>query len=147
MSQRTTVADVEAILISNKQYDGSTSLQPFLDTAVPLVDWLVTKDTDSLLSAAMLERIEAYLSAHFYGHADQFVQSKSTGRATGAFQGQTAMVLMATYYGQTACLLDVTGNLAARSKDAEQGKPTDYGVGVTWLGRPPSTQTDYVDRD
>lgn len=147
MAQRTTTADVQAILVSNKQYDGTTSLQPFIDTAVVLVDWIVTKDTDSELSASALERIEAYLAAHFYGHADQFFTSKNTGRASAAFQGQTAMVLMATYYGQTACLLDVTGNLSARSKDAEQGKKSDLGLGVEWMGKPPTEQTDYEDRD
>lgn len=147
MPQRTTSADVQAILVTNKQYDGTTDLQPFIDTAVVLTDWLETNDTGGTLSETALERIEAYLAAHFYGHADQFFTSKSTGRASGSFQGQTQMVLMSTYYGQTACLLDTTGLLAQRSKDAERGSPVDYGVGIEWVGKPVSEQIDYIDRD
>ncbi len=145
MAARTIDTDVIAIL--GKHYDSvdEPSLTPFIDTATLLVDWLAGQDTDSELSAAVLKRIEAYLTAHFYAHSDQISQSKGVGRANASYQGQTAMALNGSQYGQTACLLDVTGNLAARSRQAEVGVTIE--LTGTWLGKPPSEQTDYEDRD
>jgi len=97
------------------------------------------------LNATLAESVECFLAAHFYAHADQLLQSKSTGGSSGSFQGQTGQVLSSTQYGQTAMLLDVTGLLAKRSKEAETGQKRV--AGVSWLGLPPSEQTDYEDRD
>jgi hypothetical protein len=72
--------------------------------------------------------------------SDKAYQSKSTGGASGTFQGQTGMRLESTDYGQAAMILDVTGRLASRSQG--RTRPT-----VAWGGKPPSEQTDYVDRD
>jgi len=138
MAARTTTGDVQAILGSH--YDSTISLQPFIDTAVILVDWLDTQDTDNELSVAALEMIERYIAAHIYEHADQIAQSKGVGRANATFQGQTAMYLEGTKYGQTAILLDVTGNL----KNLGKGAVT---IDIAWLGKPVSEQTDYEDRD
>ncbi|GAF90891.1 unnamed protein product, partial [marine sediment metagenome] len=82
---------------------------------------------------------------HFYAHADQLYQARSTAGASATFQGQTGMILLSTQYGQTAMLLDVTGLLAKLSKDAEEGGKRK--VTAAWLGRRPSAQTAYVDRD
>ena len=57
----------------------------------------------------------------------------------------TGKSLDSTHYGQTAKLLDTSGCLAEISKEAETGGKTT--VGIDWLGKPPSEQTDYVDRD
>ena len=114
---RTTDEDVRSIIES----DVTTSLDPFIKTASSLVDWLILQKYGDTLTATQLEVIEMWLTAHFYAHRDQLFQSKNTGKAGGSFQGQTAMVLMSTQYGQTACLLDTSGNLAALSKQTETG--------------------------
>ena len=75
MAARTTTGDVQAILGSH--YDSTISLQPFIDTAVILVDWLDTQDTDNELSVAALEMIERYIAAHIYEHADQIAQGSN----------------------------------------------------------------------
>lgn len=133
MAIRTNEALVKAILIEGKQYDNKNnpSLTAFIATANSLVEAVATADTDSILSSTDLELVERWLSAHFYGHSDQFKQNKSTGGASGGFQGQTAMVLNSTQYGQTALLLDRTGELAKLSKQAVEGKKT---AGMVWLG-------------
>jgi len=140
---RTTRIKVVEILVGH--YDGTTDLDPFIDTANELITWLDGEDTDGDLTTAMLEKIERYLAAHFYAHADQLMQSKSTGGASGAFQGQTGMGLAHTHYGYTAMVLDVTGKLAQRNKETEEGGKRK--ASVAWLGLPVSEQTDYVDRD
>jgi hypothetical protein len=126
---RTTHLKVKDIL--GDHYDGSSSLEPFIDTASSLVDKVVTADTESLLSSGDLEIIERWLSAHFYGHMDQFMSNKSTGGASGGFMGQTAMALNSTQYGQTAMTLDCTGELAKLSQQAMTGKKR---MTMTWLG-------------
>jgi hypothetical protein len=133
---RTTATAVQDILGPN--YDGVSSLTPFIDAATDIVTWLDSKDTGNDLSTATLELIERWLSAHFYAQSDPILQSKSTGRSSGVFQGQTAMGLMNTNYGQQALLLDASGNLGKRGKT----KAT-----LSWLGKAPSTQIDFADRD
>ncbi len=142
MAVRTTSEHVQEILVGH--YDGKTDLARFIATASSLVDWLVRKDTAHDLDAAALELIECYLAAHFYTHSDKIAQSKSTSGAGGTFQGQTAMVLMSTDYGQTACILDTTLRLAEHSKAAEKG--VSGRVAMEWLGKRPSEQIPYEDR-
>lgn len=140
VSQRTTSEAVRDILIQGKQYAANDDLQPFVDTAVVIVDRLEVKDEDSVLNAGTLERIEAWLSAHCYAHAYQLRQSVGKGRSNESFQGQTGMRLESTQYGQTAMVLDFTGYLFSLTKGRAR-------AAATWLGRPPSDQTDYYDRD
>jgi hypothetical protein len=145
VAARTTASAVAEILLGQYDAEGRPDLDPFISTATALVDWLAGKDTDGELTATLLERIEAFLSAHFYAHADQLLQSRSTGGASGAYQGQTAMWLNSTQYGQTAMVLDVTGRLAGMVKAAtDGGKPK---ASMEWLGKPPSEQILYTDRD
>lgn len=140
MSQRTTVEKVRSILVDRKDYDGETNLQPFIDTAVILTDRVASKDSDSELSDAALALIEAWLAAHYYCTPDRPYQSRNQGKSGGSFQGQTGMHLESTYYGQTAMDLDFTGTLANINKGTRKAK-------AHWLGKAPSAQTDYEDRD
>ena len=133
---RTNATRVEAILGGN--YNGSTDLTTHITTATIVVDRLAALDTGGILSAAALAEIEAFLSAHYYAHHDQLYQSKTTGRSGATFQGQTGMGFKSTQYGQSALELDFTGNLASLGKKAPS---------MSWLGLPPSSQTDYEDRD
>lgn len=123
---RTTNSAVSAIV----ETDSEISLSPFIATATALTDWLVSVDTEGLLTSPLLLQIETYLAAHFYSHRDQLYQSKNTGGAGGSFQGQTGMGLQSTQYGQTAMMLDVTGNLTSRN-EGRRNK-----IGAYWLGTP-----------
>lgn len=133
MAIRTDPALVRGVI----KTDEAISIAPFIDTANSLVNWLAGEDTDSDLADSTLELIERYLAAHFYeANRDRKEAQKTTGRASATFQGKTAMILMSTDPGQTACLLDVTGRLAELSIKAEKGiKPK---VGLAWLGMQPS---------
>ena len=119
--------------------ESDVSVGPFIDTANTLTDYVSSQDSDSVLTAALLKQIELYLAAHFYSHRDQLFSEKKSMDASAVFQGETAMGLRSTQYGQAAVDLDVSGTLAKLGK----GKK----LAVTWLGKPPSEQTDYVDRD
>lgn len=108
------------------------SVLPSIANATVLVDWLVTKDTNLVLTSGILERIECNLAAHFYAHKVPQYQQEMTGRSGGMKMGQNSMVLMGTPWGQDACLLDVTGTLAERSQDAATGLKRV--AGGQWLG-------------
>lgn len=116
------------------ELDSEISIDQFITTANVLTSWLSSQDTDSLLSTSLLSEIERYLAAHFYSHYDQLYSAKSTGQASAFYQGKTEMVLSSTMYGQTAMLLDVTGILAQRSKEAERGGKIRSSA--VWLGTP-----------
>jgi hypothetical protein len=138
MSVRTTERAVTAIL--GDHYDGASGLQPFIDTAVVLTDRVQAADSAGTMTSESLERVEAYLAAHFYAHADQIAQSRSTGAASGQFQGQTAMGFDATLYGQTAKRLDATGLLA------KLDQPQRPKASCRWLGKVPGDQLDADER-
>jgi hypothetical protein len=140
MSVRTTSQLVEGILLTNYDSKRVPSLQPFIDTATTVVDRLVifARSKGLLLTATELELIERWLSAHFYGIADQFYQSKKTLDSEGVFQGKTAMMLDATLYGQQALLLDWTNSLDQLQKQVR--------VRAFWMGKVPLDQTDSDNR-
>lgn len=142
MAVRIVDADVEGIV----EVDSSIPLTPFITIANLLTDRVVTCATSrgSSLTDDEAKYIEAWLSAHFYSIRDEGYTSKKTGDASATFKGQTGKSLDSTHYGQTAKLLDTSGCLAEISKDAEKGVTQ---ASMTWLGKPPSEQTDYVDRD
>ena len=137
MTWRTSESAVRSII----ETDSALTVTPFIDQASVIVDDLVVNDVDSLLSVARLELIERNLAAHFYSRRDPQYQSKATAGASATFQGQTGMGYDSTYWGQDAKRLDLTGRLALMDKEP-RAKAT-----MVWLGKPPSTQLDYEDRD
>lgn len=130
--------DVQAILGS--QYDPEISLAPFIDAATLVLDQVIACAAKKGIALTDDEKamLTKYLAAHFYGSADQFYESRRTGRASGSFRGQTQMGLNGTLYGQNAKLLDRTGCLES----------LDSGVKIRlgWLGKPPSEQIPYWER-
>jgi len=144
MAVRTTDTEVKAILLGQYDLSGEPALTAFIATASSLTDYVDTCDTLNELSTATLELIERWLAAHYYAHADQLAQSKSTGDASSSFQGVTGKGLESTQYGQTAINLDITGCLAKKNREMVEGKVK---AGITWLGKAKSDQTEYVDRD
>lgn len=139
MAVRSVSADVIELL--GGHYDASRlpSVTPFIASASSLVDKVEANDTANKLNATDLELIERWLSGHFYAQADQMFTSRSTGKASGSFQGQTGMYLENTIYGQQAMMLDITGYLMALQK----GGVVDF----AWLGKPRSEQIPYTQRN
>lgn len=143
MAYRTSQEAVKGILGGNYSATGAAAdLLPFIETANTMVDEVVTcaAAKSVTLSTALREKIERFLAAHFYAHADQLYSEKQTGKASATFQGKTDMGLDSTQYGQTAKMFDISGCLRAMSKGQTVLK-------MTWLGKPPSEQTPYRDRD
>jgi hypothetical protein len=137
MALRVTAAEIRAVI----DYDDAIPIDAFITAANALTDYVSSQDSDSLLSAALLKEIERYLAAHFYESRDPQYTSRSTGGASGNFQGQFKTGLESSKWGQHAMVLDVTGTLR-NLNDGKQAAPT-----LTWLGLAPSEQTDYIDRD
>lgn len=129
---RTTSAAVQGVLLGN--YDGVSSLTPFIDAASSVVDQVVTcMSTKGLTahSAATLELIERWVAAHAYTFADRLKTSKSTGKASASYRD--------TAFSDFAKTLDSSGCLAAILAGNR--------AQAFWLGRRPSEQTEYADRD
>lgn len=141
MAVRTTASVVQELLAHN--WDDVTSVTPYIQSASMLVDRLVVLaarlPSPITFTATELELIERWLAAHCYCQTDLLYQSKSTGGASASFQGQTAMHLESTRYGQMAMDLDYSGVLATINKRQV--------AQMYWLGKPPSSQIDYEDRD
>lgn len=143
---RTTSTAVIAVLLDDygPRGDGTLpDLTAFVETASAVVDDVedCAAARDRTLGSTRLELIERWLAAHFYAVSDQPYRSKSTADASATFQGDTAMYFEATKYGQTAMRLDPSGCLAAI------GGAAPARARAFWLGKPPSEQTDYEDRD
>lgn len=92
----------------------------------------IASDSDAL------ELVETLLAAHFYCMNDKPLQSKSSGGASGSFQGQTGQGFTATMYGQNAMRMDYSRILSA----IDTGKF----AGLEWAGKPTSEQLDWEAR-
>ncbi len=74
----------------------------------------------SLLGPDLLTEIELQLAAHFYSLRDQKYSSKSTGGASGSFQGNVGEGLAGDIHGCNALALDITGWLARINRGVQQ---------------------------
>jgi len=135
MAWRVTETEVRELIDS----DLEISVAPFIGTANALTNYVVSQDANGVLNTELKKEIEKYLAAHFYEHRDQAFAAKKTGDSSATFQGVWGKGFESSKWGQTAITLDVTGVLRALSKNAP--------IKITWLGKPPSDQIDYVDRD
>jgi len=124
MAYRTTEAAVKLII----SVDSVTipDISPFIETANNLVTQVCS---DSSYSAATLELIERWLSAHFYAIRDPRYSSETAGPVGVSYQQSVGLNLQNTSYGQQAMMIDTAGSLTKLSKGS--GKLT---VGTTWLG-------------
>jgi hypothetical protein len=129
MAWRCTADQVESLL---RDYDETIDLTPFITTANVLTSRLSARDTESVLSSRVLAEIEKYLSAYFYTYRDPQTTEEQTADASGKFQERD--------YLHVAKMLDETGNLAKMLAGSVHAT-------LQWLGKVPSDQTDYVDRD
>lgn len=133
---RTTSSRVESILVSD--YDGETDLTIYIESANSMTTDIAecAEENGTTLSATKLELIEAWLSAYFYALMDKPFVRKQTADASAEFQVAKDR---SNNYLQGAMSLDPTGCLAALS--------SGNNAQAYWLGKPPSEQIDYVDRD
>lgn len=124
-----------------RNYDPDISLDPFIAAA----NALLARHTECAsskgitLTAEETRLLTMYLAAHFYGSTDQFYTSRSTGRASGTYMGETGLGLDGTLYGQNAKLIDPTNCLAAM----DRAKIT---LRFEWLGTPYREQRNYWER-
>jgi hypothetical protein len=142
---RTTVDLVELVL--DRNYDGQMDLQQFIDTANLLVNRVATcaSDRGEPLSAEELELIERWLAAHYYAQVDPTYTSKSTDGASASFMGASGKYLEGSRFGQVAITLDPSGCLESIVASGDGGGRKV--ARAFWLGKAPSEQTDYRDRD
>lgn len=134
---RSSTEEIGAIV---RDYDLDIDMNPFIRMANVLTDRVSAKDTGSLLSSAELAEIERWLAAHFYETRDHELATETTEKSQGDYAGEFGKGLERTRAGQNAMLFDETGYLRRISKGTVVAK-------LAWLGKPPSTQVDYVDRD
>ena len=140
---RTDATAVRAVI----EVSSSLDLTAFITAASLVVDRIDACATSRgiTLGTTLLTEIETWLAAHLVSFRDQQYSEKQTDGASAKFQGQTGTGLDGSMWGQFAKQLDYSGCLAEIDKESKEGgKPS---VGFTWLGKPPSEQTDYVDRD
>ncbi len=123
--------------------DVEIPMQPFITTATVMTDYVDSCDTDNVLSANHLKEIERWLAAHYYAHRDQQYISRINVKFQGGEPG--VGTFDTTHWGRTAMGLDISGCLTRLNKEAETGRKIS--AGITWLGKAPSDQIDYVDRD
>ncbi len=145
---RTTSANVIGILGNNYDAANQPDLAPFIQTANVLTSRVVAMAAGNtsfspgvgvVMGADELERIEAYLAAHFYARSDPLYRSRTTAGASGQFQttGQD-QGLASTDYGRDAMDLDYSGSLKKLNKLSR--------ASGFWLGKPPSQQIPYDQR-
>ena len=134
---------VKAVLAPGQDYDtaNAPSLTRFIQMANLFTNRVNTcaANRGVTLTSDELTEIEGLMAAHFYQASDQGYASKNTEGAGATFHGQTGKRLEGTKYGQAAMTLDPSGCVAALGNGAR--------AGAFWLGKAPSNQIDYVDRD
>lgn len=141
---RTTKDAVVAILTPGGDYDGTSDLTPFIAAASDLVDQVLgnfqLSRTRIALSSVGKVNLETWLAAAMYAFSDQTVRSRNTGKASGQFQGnQDGAFLETNKYGRMACMIDTSRIL----KPLVEGRI----AGIVWLGKVPSNQIPYDQRN
>ena len=143
----TKASEVRALLADQSD---SIPVEPFIRSAHSKLMWLYAHCTGmSSMTDDDLTIVEAWLAAHYYAQKDPQYLSKSTGGASGSFQGQVGKYFESTWYGQRAIELDHSGCLARLQSELIS---TSQGGGkrvasIHWAGKVPSEQIDYVERD
>lgn len=134
---RTNSDAVIGILQADYDFVKSTPLTPYIETASSIIDWMLwcARQKRIPIGALNPELSERWLAAHMYVMMDQTYQMRSTLRASGQFQGQTGMMLMASKYGQMAIATDISGCLNNVDKQSR--------VRAFWGGRPFCAQTPW----
>lgn len=138
---RTDATSVQAILLKDYDAENAPSLTPFITWANLLLNRVVTCATAKgiTFSDDELLALETWLAAHAYTANDPQYTSKSTAGASGSFAGAFDKGLNSSRYGQMALSLDPSGCLDAITNRKR--------ARAFWLGKAPSEQIDYDQRD
>ena len=137
MAVRTT-ADAVALIIEvddDHLGTGTDDLASFIEVA----NNIVTKNcVDEDLTAADLELIESWLSAHFYAIMRARPTREQASQGIGeTFQSKVDLGFDVTHYGQMAMRVDWSGALSALNEQAKRGGKIT--ISASWLG---STDTE-----
>jgi hypothetical protein len=137
---RTTAELVTGIITLDDEDD---DLTPFIDVANMLVDAVCVNDSEGEpfgYTDAELERIERWLSAHFYAvyRPRAFLSQVETLREQ--IESKVSLKLDVTRYGQQAMLLDYHGGLAALNNGLNEVTKNFPGATgrkprIYWLGK------------
>lgn len=112
------------------EVDEDISLAPFIESANALVTEICAPVTT--YTAARLELIERWLSAHFYCIREERPVLEKADVVSERAQSKVDLGFDVTHYGQMAMRLDTNGGLAALNEEAKTGTlPSGF---VTWLG-------------
>lgn len=135
---RTNAKSVRELLAGNYDTETCPSLERFIRAAGFVVDRMVTCAAAKgyTFSTAELAEIEATVAAHRYMTATPgFLTSESYGKASQSYQrvGESS-------YMADAVALDPSGCLSGLLNPAKR-------AGGFWLGKAPSEQTPYDQRD
>jgi hypothetical protein len=128
--------------VLNLDYDGSTPLTPFIQAASAVVDdvSVLASQKSYTQSAVKLELVERWLAAHLYCVQDPTYMSKNTADSSASFARKLGEGnFETTPYGQTAVAMDLSGSLSAIGRRQF--------ANATWLGKPPSQQIPYDQRN
>lgn len=131
MMARTTEEELQAVVeVSGTGID----LLLFIDAASILVDKVSACATERghTLTSAQLRHIETYIAAYLYTAKDPRYKSKRTERAAATFTVPD--------YWEIARRLDTSGCLDLFGRE-------QHYVDFQWLGKAPSDQIDYENRD
>ena len=133
MAVRTTAILVGEIIAVN----ASISLTPFIEVASAIV----TKHCTHVdFTAAELELVERWLSAHFYRMRELQVAEKRAAPVSQSFNSVLYTGFDNSTYGQMAMRIDWSGALSALNEQAKKGGLLT--AGITWLGTPVEEDDD-----
>lgn len=127
---RTDSTAVEGII----EVDASISLDPFIEVANSLVTKCCGDVTD--YTAADLELIERWLSAHFYTVRDMRAEMEKAGAVSEKKQSKVDLGFDTSHYGQTAMRIDTAGGLGQLNERIKNGRSA--GFSINWLGTDPN---------
>jgi hypothetical protein len=129
---RTTDKAVQEILGDNYDSINEPSLFPYIRAASLIVDDVVTCLATKGLTytTARLREIETWVAAYLYTITDPIYKSKTTANSSATYPDRS--------YLDAAKALDNSGCLS--------GALSGNRASLDWLGLPPSSQTDYINR-
>lgn len=133
MAVRTTANAVSEIV----KVKSGDDLTPFIEAANSIV---TQHCTDDAFTAAQLELIERWLSAHFYLVYHPAGLIERAGPVSKQIESRVDLGFDVTRHGQMAMRLDWSGALSALNEQAKKG--AQITAGITWLGTPYDEEDD-----
>jgi hypothetical protein len=133
MAVRTTANAVSGIV----KVKTGDDLTPFIEAANDVV---TQHCTDDAFTATQLERIERWLSAHFYLVYNPVRLIDRAAVVSKQIESRVDIGFDVTRHGQMAMRLDWSGALSALNEQAKKG--AQITAGVEWLGTPYEEMND-----